>query len=98
MQPAHLLEGGDRLSRVLTGFSVEVLDQPGLDAPADLVQALPRERKAALLSGMSADRAADLFRQLKEPARSELLGSLDPETRTRFSGFLPIRNIASAAS
>jgi magnesium transporter len=68
--------------------AIEVLDQPGLDAPADLVQALPRDRMVALLSGMSADRAADLFRQLKEPARSELLGSLEPETRTSLQRLL----------
>jgi magnesium transporter len=27
--------------------AIEVLDQPGLDAPADLVQALPRDRTVA---------------------------------------------------
>jgi magnesium transporter len=68
--------------------AIEVLDQPGLDAPADLVQALPRDRAVALLSGMSADRAADVFRKLGEPARSELLGRLEPETRTSLQRLL----------
>ena len=68
--------------------AVEVLDQPGLDQAPGIVAALPRERAAALLAGMSADRVADVFRELENPARSELLGRLDPETRAAVTALL----------
>jgi magnesium transporter len=61
--------------------AVEVLDQPGLEREADLVTLMPREAVAKLLAGMSADRVADIFRQVKEPHRSELLDLLDPDAR-----------------
>jgi magnesium transporter len=61
--------------------AVEVLDQPGLEREADLITLMPREAVAKLLAGMSADRVADIFRQVKEPRRSELLNLLDPDAR-----------------
>lgn len=68
--------------------AVEVLDQPGLDEAPGIVAALPRERAAALLTGMSADRVADVFRELEDPARSELLERLDPETKASVTALL----------
>src|ERR1700745_3887715 len=47
--------------------AVEVLDQPGLDRESELVTLMPREAAARLLAGMSADRVADIFRQVKDP-------------------------------
>lgn len=61
--------------------AVEVLDQPGLDAVVEIVEALPRDRAGPLLAGMAADRLADLFRLMAEPGRSDLLERLDPETQ-----------------
>jgi magnesium transporter len=59
------------------GRAVEVLDQPGLEREPELVTLMPRETAAKLLAGMAADRVADIFRQVKEPHRSELLDLLD---------------------
>jgi magnesium transporter len=52
------------------------------------VSLLPRDRAATLLAGVSADRVADLFRQMKEPPRSELLGRLDSDTRSMIQRLL----------
>jgi magnesium transporter len=61
--------------------AIEVLDQPGLEREAEFVTLMPRETAAKLLVGVSADRLADIFRQVKEPHCSELLDLLDPDTR-----------------
>src|SRR4051812_27711992 len=58
--------------------AIEVLDLPGLDHRPEIVSALPRDTALTLLAGVSADSAADIFRQLDEPHRSELLDRLDP--------------------
>jgi magnesium transporter len=63
-------------------IAVAVLDQPGLSIAAEIIAALPRERAARFLAGMSADRVTDAFRELSDPARSELLHRLDPEMRS----------------
>src|SRR5262249_20057478 len=46
-----------------------------------IVEALPRERILPLFAAMSADRLADVFRELREPARGELLRLLEPTAR-----------------
>src|SRR4030088_906411 len=61
--------------------AIEVLEQPGLEREPELVTLMPREAAAKLLAGVSADRLADIFRQVKEPHSSELLDLLDPDTR-----------------
>ena len=61
--------------------AVELLDQPELEASGELLKSLPAEQALALLPAMSADRAADLFRHLEEPVRSQLLARLDPAAR-----------------
>jgi magnesium transporter len=68
--------------------TIEVLDQPGLDNASEIIEAFPRDRVAAILSGMSADRVADVFREFEEPARSDLLARLDPETRASLERLL----------
>src|SRR6202023_1930847 len=60
--------------------AIEVLDQPGLDREPELVTLMPRDVAAKLLAGVSADRVADIFRQVEEPHSSELLDLLDPDT------------------
>src|SRR5712664_2699547 len=82
----------DIAAAVLLGLlperAIEVLDQPGLDCGPEIVARLPREVAASLRSGVSADRLADLCRQLDEPHRSELLERLDPDTRVTIQRLL----------
>jgi magnesium transporter len=59
--------------------AIEVLDLPGFDRVAEIVQKLPVDRAVTLLTGVSADQVADVFRQLEEPARTEILQRLAPD-------------------
>src|SRR5579871_5747852 len=51
--------------------AVAVLDNPGLRDPGEIIEAIPRDRVVPMLSGMSSDRAADVFLELDEPVRSD---------------------------
>src|SRR6478609_862286 len=68
--------------------AIEVLDQPGLEREAEFVTLMPREAAAKLLAGVSADRLAEIFRQVREPHCSELLDLLDPDTRVNIGRLL----------
>jgi magnesium transporter len=68
--------------------AIEVLDQPGLDREPELVMLMPREAAAKLLAGVSADRVADIFHQVKEPHCTELLDLLDADTRVNIRRLL----------
>ena len=68
--------------------TIEVLDQPGLEREPELITLMPREAAAKLLAGVSADRLADIFRQVKEPHCSELLDLLEPDTRVNIRRFI----------
>lgn len=68
--------------------AIEVLDQPGLEREPELITLMPREAAAKLLAGVSADRVADIFHQVKELHCSELLDLLDPETRVNIRRLL----------
>src|ERR1700684_4006964 len=68
--------------------AIEVLDQPGLEREPELVTLMPREAAAKLLAGVSADRVADIFHQVKEPHCSELLELLDADTRVNIRRLL----------
>jgi magnesium transporter len=61
--------------------AVAVLDTPSLGDAAEIIEAIPRDRVVPMLTGMSADRVADLFRELGDPVRTDLLARLDAETR-----------------
>jgi magnesium transporter len=61
--------------------AVDVFDQPGLDAPGELISLLPQPQAAAILSGMSADRAADAFREIDPASRNVLLEAVDADAR-----------------
>ena len=60
--------------------AAEVLDQPGLEQGPEVASILPREVAAAILPLMSDDRVADIFRDLEEPARGQLMALLPAET------------------
>jgi magnesium transporter len=68
--------------------AIEVLDQPGLEREPELIMLMPRTVAAKLLAGVSADRLADIFRQVEEPHCSELLDLLDPDTRVNIRRLL----------
>jgi magnesium transporter len=68
--------------------AIEVLDQPGLEREPELITLMPRTVAAKLLAGVSADRLADIFREVKEPHCSELLDLLDPDTRVNIRRLL----------
>lgn len=61
--------------------AVEVLDQPELSETAAVIALLPDATAGAFLSAMSADRVADVLRDLDDGARARLLGHVDQETR-----------------
>lgn len=68
------------LDRLPAERAVEVLDYPGLNDAPDLLALLPADKAVRLLNAMSADRVADVVPDLPDPARSELVRRLDPET------------------
>jgi magnesium transporter len=68
--------------------AIEVLDQPGLEREPELVTLMPRAAAANLLAGVSADRVADIFHQVKEPHCSALLDLLDPDARVNIRRLL----------
>jgi magnesium transporter len=68
--------------------AVEALDQPGLEDGAEIVGIMPPDAAAALFAGVSADRVADILRDIDEPARDELLVRFDAETRTSLEKLL----------
>lgn len=62
-------------------LAVNVFDSSDLDNADELISLLPREKGAAILTGMSADRSAEIVRYLTEPAQSELVALINPEER-----------------
>src|SRR5580692_10981930 len=79
------------LLHLLPDRAIEVLDQPGLERESKLITLMPRTVAAKLLAGVSADRLADIFRQVKEPHCSELLDLLDlldPDSRVNIRRLL----------
>src|SRR6267143_6248946 len=69
------------LQNLTLDTAIAVLDTPGLRDAGEIIEAIPRDRVVPMLSGMSADRVADVFLELDEPVRSELLARLEPETK-----------------
>ncbi|HET6630252.1 MAG TPA: magnesium transporter [Woeseiaceae bacterium] len=61
---------------------LEVFESPQFTGAAELIQRLPDEQVSAVLVEISADRATDILHNLGAPARSHLLGLVDPETRS----------------
>lgn len=61
--------------------TVEIFDEQELNDPAGLITALPEGCARAVLNGLSADRATDIFQQLPVADRTRLLALLSPENR-----------------
>lgn len=71
-------------------YAVELFDKPELQNTPHIIEALPSPRAVAILNGMSADQAADLFLEMDEEARQRLFVQLQPNTRnelTRLSAY-----------
>src|SRR3569623_66500 len=68
--------------------AIEVHDKPDLDFGAEFIVALPHDIAIPLLAGMSADMAADLIQQLRDPPRSELMDGLDSASRNAIKSLL----------
>lgn len=68
------------LSQLPLDRVIEIFDRPELSRASDLILGLPEGFVSHVLTGMSADRAADLLRQLDGPDRTKLLALLDFET------------------
>ena len=69
------------LQNLALDTTVAVLDTPGLRDAGEIIEAIPRDRVMPMLTGMSADRVADVFLELDDPVRSDLLARLDTETK-----------------
>ena len=50
--------------------AIEVLDEPELNDPAGLITRIPEDQAKAVLNGLSADRATDIFQQLPAEDRT----------------------------
>lgn len=68
------------LSQFPLDRAVEIFDRPELARAGELILELPEELGGRVLKGMSADRAADVLRQLDGPDRTSLLARVDFET------------------
>jgi len=69
-------------------MSTEILNKPELYHGPEIIAALPRRTAIILLTEMSADVAADIVLQLREPLRSELMQGLDRTTRATIEALL----------
>ena len=56
--------------------NVALFDHPGLDAPAKLVNLLPRDRAAEVMGQLQADRRVELFRHMSEGDQNVLCDKL----------------------
>ena len=69
--------------------AVKVLDEPELEGHRRAItERLPPNLAAGLITAMSADQQADLFRELTAGDRERLLALLDPATRDTLSALL----------
>lgn len=69
--------------------AVELLDEPELEYGAAILSALPAERAARFLDLVSADRAVDMFRDMRVSVRNDVLALALPETREEIERLLP---------
>jgi len=68
--------------------SVGVFEQAGLEHADKLIDAMPQDRAAILLTEIAADRRVDVFRKLPKHACAGLLERLPPETRSEVEQLL----------
>jgi len=77
--------------------AVKILEQPELRDASELVAALPPERAAVLLGHMADDRATDIFHELDEGEREQLLWRLGTDARLSIQKLMRYRpNTAGA--
>ena len=69
-------------------IAIGILDTPELNFGAEILEALPRRVATMLLTGMSADMAADTVHLLQEPVRAELMADLDDVSRAAITQLL----------
>ena len=81
-------EATDLVAHMPLAWSVEVLDQPEFHDACEVIEALPQPKAAAILEGMSADRAADVLRWVSDPARERLRAALGVEAKTAIDHLL----------
>ena len=90
MQPADVADAlralpPEAAARVLAAvpfdMAVLVLDDPSLENPVAIVRAMDAGALEPLLSAMSADRQAELFREMSEQERTRLLPALHPKAQ-----------------
>lgn len=62
-------------------YAVGLFDKPELNNREDLLEYLPGKHAAAILDGMSADEATDVFQAMDEKTRRRLFVQLQPGTR-----------------
>ncbi len=68
--------------------SVGVFEQAGLDHADKIIEAMPQDKAAALLTEIAADRRVDVFRKLPKNAGARLLEKLPAETRAEVEQLL----------
>ena len=77
--------------------AVKILEQPELRDASELVAALPPQRAALLLGQMADDRATDIFHELDEAEREQLLWRLGTDARLSIQKLMRYRpNTAGA--
>jgi magnesium transporter len=90
MQPADVAEAlrvltPDAAARVVAALpfdlAVLVLDEPALENRLQIVRAMEPRISGPLVDAMSGDQQAELFREMPEPERAQLLPALHPKGR-----------------
>ena len=81
-------QSADVVLQLAPDRQIEVLDQSGLEAPTEIIDALPHTVAVPILLGMSLDRVADVFRHLPQQSRDALLPLLDLETQSSLHALL----------
>ena len=68
------------LERLPLQRAIDVFDQPELENGAKLLHAMPRERAAAIVSGMASDRLVDHLRVARGADRAAVFALTDAES------------------
>lgn len=76
-----IVERVDVLKHLPVEYTIELFNKPELDHPGEILEMLPIKRAVAILDGMSADQAANVFQEIEEPTRIKLYPLLRPLTR-----------------
>lgn len=69
-------QGADALAALPFASALDILNQAGLDVPAQIVAAMPKNLAAALLAAMAADRRVGVLRSLAADVRESCIAHL----------------------